>query len=86
MPRAIILGALILMFDQWGCAKMPPVGSLERLALEGRKQAAKDCYRAYSRRYPNVPTADVINGCRRAYGLTSTVRGHDGLGSWRAQW
>ncbi len=52
-----------------GCAQLPPEYSLERMQLEAQQERAKACYRQTSRSYPNVPAGDVLNACRRAYGL-----------------
>jgi hypothetical protein len=62
------LVALLALGIQAGCTTLPPEGSLERMKLDGQRQAAKDCYRINSRAYPKLPMMDVWNGCWRAYG------------------
>ena len=71
MYRITAIGLLVLTTIQWGCAQLPPDGSLERMALEAKLAGAKSCYQVYSKRHPNVPTRDIIAGCRQTYGLVS---------------
>jgi hypothetical protein len=63
--KSLTISTLILLLSV-GCASRPEPGSLAAVHDQAQQQAIEACLKTNFRKYPNVRTVDVWDGCHKA--------------------